>query len=72
MGVGQLVEAVEQPQHEVGVKGVVAGRAVEHQLGQRAVSLQPKTGLESVTEWIGHVNSLHPEDAVLFRAGLGP
>ena len=42
---GEIIEAVEQPQHQVGIKGVVAGRARQHQLGQRAMPFQPKRAL---------------------------
>lgn len=45
MEMGQIIETVEQPQHQVGIKGVVAGRARQHQLGQWAVPLQPKRAL---------------------------
>ncbi len=45
MEMGHIIEAVEQPQHQVGIKGVVAGRTRQHQLGQRAMLLQPKRAL---------------------------
>ncbi len=50
LAVGQLVEAVEQPLHQVGIEGVVTGRAGEHQLDHRAVALQAKMGKGIVEE----------------------
>ncbi|MOA23100.1 hypothetical protein D3C78_1437020 [compost metagenome] len=59
MVVDQLVEAVEQPQHQRRIEGVVAGGARQDKLRQWAMAFQPKTGLGQIAkEGVGHAELL--------------
>lgn len=71
VAVGQIIEAIEQFLHQIGVEGVVAGgRAnTSSTSGPWRSSRQPARG--SLYSGSDMSNSLHPEDAVLLGPGIG-
>ena len=58
VAMGQIIEAIEQLLHQIGVEGVVAGGACQHQLNQRTVALQPTACQGVIVQWVGHVELL--------------
>ncbi|MNQ98084.1 hypothetical protein D3C85_1137580 [compost metagenome] len=58
VAMGQIIQAIEQLLHQIGIEGVVAGGARQHQLNQRTVALKPTASQGVIAQWIGHVELL--------------
>ncbi|MNH15409.1 hypothetical protein D3C79_750220 [compost metagenome] len=58
VAMGQIPQAIEQLLHQIGIEGVVAGGACQHQLNQRTVALKPAASQGVIAQWIGHVELL--------------